>query len=657
MGRDDANDGTVHGGQRRVALHLLAAVVLFAANAYLVAELFHREFIDQTGSIEAAYIALARYIGENWRDLNWFALWYNGIPFQDAYPPLLHLLSALTAAVFGLPAGTAYHGVCAVLYALGPVTLYAFAVRGGASVAGAFVAGLAYTAVSPSAFLVKEIAADLGEMGAGRRLQDLVVWGEGPHVSGLTFFPLALVLLDVAWRRRSAGWDLAAALGMAATALTNWHAGLTLALGVVCWVAVNFSRAVVLRTVWIGVLAYGLAAPWIPPSTIAVVRMNARVIGGNFDATYAALPWRVLVGLALLSLTAWALRRWRVPALVCFAGFFAGITGSIAVGAYWYGWKLVPQPERYHLQMEMGLCLLAGAMVSLVPWRVQMAVVVVAIAACVIPMKQVRRVSREIYLRPLDMQATMFGQLGKWLRENRFEGRIYAPGAKTAWLNVFCDTPQFDGGFAQGVVNPKWRDAWYALNLVRTQEETLTWARAFGIQAIVGAEAGSADPYKPLQFAEKLHGLEVLWKGDGETLYRIPHRSVSLARVVPVDALPRSMDQVRLYVAALEDALMPEASLRWTSRHSAVVEATLQPQHAVSFQWTYHAGWRARVNGRAGVLREDGIGQMALEPGCDGPCRIELEYDGGWEMRVARALAWLVLLSALRGFWRKTRVG
>ena len=42
------------------------------------------------GSIEAAYIGLARYIANHLGELSWFPLWYGGIPYADTYPPLLH---------------------------------------------------------------------------------------------------------------------------------------------------------------------------------------------------------------------------------------------------------------------------------------------------------------------------------------------------------------------------------------------------------------------------------------------------------------------------------------------------------------------------------------------------------------------------------------
>jgi hypothetical protein len=34
---------------------------------------------------------------------------------------------------------------------------------------------------------------------------------------------------------------------------------------------------------------------------------------------------------------------------------------------------------------------------------------------------------------------------------------------------------------------------------------------------------------------------------------------------------------------------------------------------------------------------------MWLRPGCNGPCEIVLDYDGGWQLRLCRWLSWLAL--------------
>ncbi len=107
------------------------------------------------GSIEAAYIALARYIVENPTELTWFPLWYTGIPFENAYPPLLHLTTAGAAWLADFSPARAHHFDRRNGVLPGPGD----AVRAGASIEriarrSALATGIFYSLVSPSAILM-----------------------------------------------------------------------------------------------------------------------------------------------------------------------------------------------------------------------------------------------------------------------------------------------------------------------------------------------------------------------------------------------------------------------------------------------------------------------------------------------------------------------
>src|SRR5579872_2699366 len=173
-------------------------VALFLGNVYVCRELFRIEWLKHMGSIEGAYIGISRYILGHWHDLSWFPLWYNGVPYQNTYPPVLHLLVALAAKLFGYTPQHAHHWVTALFYCLGPVTLYALALRLSQSRWTAFGAGAIYSFVSISAWLVPAIARDLGSPLHPRRLQALVFYGEGPHIAAMTLLPLALLFIDIA---------------------------------------------------------------------------------------------------------------------------------------------------------------------------------------------------------------------------------------------------------------------------------------------------------------------------------------------------------------------------------------------------------------------------------------------------------------------------
>jgi len=630
---------------------LFPAALLFALNFYLCRELFLHEFIDQLHSIEAAYIGLARYIQENWRDLGWFPLWYGGIPFQNTYPPLLHLMVAAVASLANMKPAHAYHAVTAVWFCLGPVTLYALALRMSGSILAAFVSGLVYSVFSPSAWLIPTILTDLG-MYHGRRLQTLVVWGEGPHVSGLTLIPVACLLLFALWQKPSVPRLLAAGAICSATALTNWHAGFTLCIAVLCcWMALESGRLRALRlTILAGLIAYAFAAVWLPPSTLMTIQTNARTVGLREVLTPAKilLRWACFSG-GLLALF-WLLRRFRAGQAVRFSMMFLLITATLTLASEWWKIEILPQAGRYHLQMEMGVALMVGLLLARLvrdyPRWVGAGVVAILIAFSVEPVKQVRRLNRDINLRAIDMKATPMYQIGNWLREHQFQDRVFASGGIGFWLHAFTDTPNLDGGFSHGRINPVISDAWYAIQAKEPPGKALLWMKAFGIRAIAVALPGSLEPYPAPGTAGKFdHALQPLWQGPHDVLFAVPRPSTLAYRIPPHAVLhqkPPIAEMLEAYVEAIEQ---PAAALRsnWTSRHSLRIEGDLTGSDILNVQVSFHPGWSAAVEGRTARVRRDGLGQMLVDHGCEGRCVVELSYDGGLEMRICRFLPLLAI--------------
>jgi hypothetical protein len=43
-------------------------------------------------------------------------------------------------------------------------------------------------------------------------------------------------------------------------------------------------------------------------------------------------------------------------------------------------------------------------------------------------------------------------------------------------------------------------------------------------------------------------------------------------------------------------------------------------------------------------VSRDGLGFPLIQPRCDGPCEIEMTYDGGWEYQLCRLLSALTIL-------------
>ena len=138
----------------------------------------------------------------------------------------------------------------------------------------------------------------------------------------------------------------------------------------------------------------------------------------------------------------------------------------------------------------------------------------------------------------------------------------------------------------------------------------------------------------------------MLWQQDAVTIYGVPQRSASLAHVIPPAAIARR-DALDRYVAALDDPSLPAAEIRRVNFHEFRVSTSAQPDQVISVQTGYHPGWRAWVNGRESDVGRDGLGLLVIHPRCNGPCEIEMIYDGGLEYKLCRAVSGLTALGLL----------
>jgi hypothetical protein len=661
-------------------LILLLSLLLFAANYWACARLFRTHYTVHMGSIEGAYIGLSRYILEHWGELEWFPLWYGGIPYANTYPPFLHWMVAGVAKLLLIDPALAHHAVTAFFYCLGPVALFWLALRLGNWIPGAFFAGMLHTAISLAALMMPEVRGDIGGLWHGRRLHTLVYYGEGPHITALALLPLAILLLDRVVERKSAMGAALACAAMGAVALTNWLGAFSLAAAALCYAVARWSPGSAgqppqsfwkhaLFLAFLGALAYGLAGPWLPPSTISAIRTNAATIEGDFRLVYASMPRYAALLLLAFAVLKVFFRRWGVRWQFQFAGFLALLLGAIPLADSWFGIAMVPQPHRYHLEMEWAVCLAVGLMAGagLGSLRRRRAAVVMAMAlVLVIPLRSTREWARGL-IQPLDIRTRIEYRMARWIDQNLGPQRVAVPGATQFWFLAFADTPQIGGGFEQGVSNPAIRIISYLLVSGETpgfdaRDTTLLWLKAFGVQAVGAGGPQTAEWYRAFAKPERFAGLEELWREGDDAVYRVPQRSASLARVVRrrhlATRLPNStvdLEPLWRYVAGLEDPSLPEAHFEWLSPQEARITGKLNPDHLISVQQTYHSGWRAFSGGQELPLAADGLGWMVIEPGCNGPCTVTLRFDGGRErtlLRLGHAAAWGVLVLWM---WRDRR--
>jgi hypothetical protein len=648
------------------------ALVLLGLNAYISLKLFGCEYTRSSHSVEGNFIGLSRLRAKYPAEHGWWPFWNAGMPFQNSYYPLLPATVATAAKLTGRSAARSYHAVTALMYCLGPVTMFLMAWGISRKPGYSFWAALAYSLASPAALLFPLARQDVGGAWNASRLHALVYWGESPHIAALTLAPLALLSVHLALRDRRPVWCVAAALSMAAVALTNSFGTVTLTLGVLSLLCTQ-NRKSFLKDLGIvaaiGLLGYAWISPSLPPSVLHTLWVNSPTSGGDFRFTLRSLAALSVEAALFALLWLWA-RRSRQPAHLRFFVFFAVLASAIPMLEAFANWNVVPQSHRYQLDMEMAICwAVVFAFQPLADrWPRPARVVVALLLVCLAARQTVvyRRFARA-QIQPADVTQMFEYQTANWFDEHFHGRRVMATGSCSLWLNAFVDNPQLSGGHDPFATNRMQLIAVYITYSSlgagnRDGEIASLWLKAFGVHAINVSGPRGREFYKAVANPRKFEGLlPVLWREGEDTIYGVPQRTDSLAHVIPASAVVQraplhgvDVEPIRPFVAALEDSSLPLAAIQWDSFSSGHIHATLRPGQVVSVQITYHPGWHAQVNGAPQPLVRDGLGLMIVKPDCSGPCTIDLSFDGGAEYKAARVASWLAALAAL--LWLATDI-
>ena len=625
----------------------IAPLAILLLNVWIAGRLFHVEYSANLGSNEGEFIAIARGVANHWGDLRWWPEWSLGLPFQNTYLPLLQAVVGVFSRISGHSPALSFHQVSAAFFCLGPAFLYLMACAMTRMPWASFLAAAAYSAVSPCA-LLPAFRTDLGGLWNLRRLQILAFYGEGPHTASMAMVPLAILFLYLAMARGRLWHKVLAGIFLGAAVLANAFGSVILAAAAAALLASvrteRFWRNLLLAAA-IGGLTYCWISPLAPPSVISAIRMNSPTVDGDFRFTM-----RSAVGVATLAagfaLAWWMTRKGRAPAHVrCFLLFAWLMTATVALGSLAQIY-VVPQPHRYQIAMDMSLCLLAvfggaEAVRRISPRALTIAAVVLTLALAVQARHAVRYGRGQI--RSTDVTKSSMYKLTRWMDANLRGARVMVGGSYSFYFNDFSDTPQLHGGQDPMLPNFMLRIAVFTIYSgmnagARDGEIAMLWLKALGAHAVSVPGPHSDEVYKPFADPRKFEGLlPVLWREGDDTIYGVPARSDSLAHVMAAGDLVRDppvngLDTAQLekYVAALDAPAYPEAKWRWTSRHSAVIDAAVAPGQVISTQVTYTPGWRAS----GAEVSQDGLGLVVLKPTCQGSCEIVLTYDGGLEWRI-----------------------
>lgn len=649
---------------------LLQGSALFALNVFLCFPLFRVEYLDDLQSTDGWWMALARFLTEHWPRVRWVPLQDGGMPLESAYLPLIQTVTALASVVAHVSPALAFHFLTALAYSLAPVGLFFFVSSLAGRTTAAFSAALIWSLFSPSVLLPK-ILEDTGTPWALRRLRDIVFFGEAPHNVAFALVPLALLLLARFLKEPGSRRFAAAVLALAAVMTTNAFGIVLVGVSAVL-LAASADRVQWREFLWVGAMvaaAYLLICRALPPSLIQLMTANSQTSGGDFRFTWTSALLAAAYALALGAVW-WGTRRLRGPMLRFSILLMAGFGGIPLLGVW--GLSFLPQPFRYHAEMEIGICLVAGFAVEAIAQRLHGKAMAAAAAVCAafliwVGAKDYAYARRLI--RPMDITRSAPYREARWITD-RFPGqRVMASGESSLWFNVFSDNPQLSGGHEPSAPNWMQLVAVYTIYTgqnagARDGEISVFWLKAFGCAAITVPRLDSPAFFHPIRNPAKFDGLlPLVWREGADSIYQVPLRSASLAHVIPRSAMVSrrpvhglDIEPARAYVDALDDPRLPAASLEWVNPERGRIVADIADGQAVAVQVTYDPGWQATREGRPLRVLKDGLGLMVIEPGAAGRAQIELSFEGGVErgicsaISVATALGLLVMLG-----WRRRR--
>ncbi|HXE64596.1 MAG TPA: hypothetical protein VN519_13720 [Bryobacteraceae bacterium] len=636
--------------KRRSRIALALGLFLFALNAWICHELFTADFVNNLLSNEAAFSSIGRFFREHPLDHSWFP-WFNaGMAMEYAYQPLLPALSGLTAALTGWSDTRALHFILAFSYCCGPVTLFWLAWDWSESLSLSLTAALAYSLTSPAEWLVPVLRFFPGGHLGALRLNNLVFYGEGPHIVAVSMLPLAFLFLRRAIVRGGAVNIVVAGIAASALALTNAFGAFTVALGAIS-IVLALGRGV--RPVLItGICSYLWISPWLPPSLILWIRRASWSTGGLFQSdarSHLAIP-----AIIVMTGLTWFLTRRLRGSFERFAILIAIWMCAIPLCYFWRDrLTLVPLASRYQLELEMAISLLLGCALRWIWTRSPSAFRIALLALLtLVGLRQaiIFRRYAAVLLKPIDITKTVEYKVVDWLARNRPRERAMVSGDPEYIFNLYTDSPQLSAGHEPTA--PNWMQR-VAVFIIYTgldtgshdAEDSIFWLKAYGAHTIYVPGPASREHYHPFPNPHKFDGiLPVLWHEEDDTIFGVPQRSGSMAHVIPRDALVTrqpvngvDLDPARAYVAALDNPSLPLARLDWTSPSRAVIDAGMAPGQLVSVQETWMQGWRATANGRPVRVFGDKLGLIVIDPNCSGPCHIDLSFGPtteGWIVRI-----------------------
>lgn len=614
-----------------ILLALLAAVFIWPV--------FQLGFLDSWGTIESTFISDAHFLAGNLPHPNWQPNWYCGTRWDYIYPPGLRYGTALLHEWTGRGFAHSYHLFVALFYCIAIAGVYFFVYVCTRSRAASAASAIASLLISPGYLILPEFWGDVApHYWLPNRLNALMRWGEGPHMSAWALLPWALGAAWFGLRRGRTGWLALSAALCALSVSINFYGATALALmfPFLAWAVFLAEKDwwVWLRGAAIAVLAYGLTAFWLSPSYLQITTRNLRwvsqpghlwsaVLAAVLIVIYAWLTWRKSYGQPQ--------RAW----FVFVAGFAMLFTLNVA-GQDHFDFRVAGEPQRLAPELDLALILLgieflrwlAGRKFGPVHARhgqwLPRALAVLLFVAALVPAKGYIRRAWNYFPEDRQPQNRIEYRMTDWIAQHLPGERILATGSLRFWFNTWHHIPQLGGGSEQGMLNDLVIEPYYQATFGEDPELTKVWMQAFGVGAIAVHEKSSTEVYhdyiKTDLFAKHMDTLYA--SGEGDFLYRIPRRFPERARIVskvqvdavPAIARPVNTDHLRAYAAAIEQGPDRKVSFVREAPDRIHLRGHFEEGDALVVQENYDPYWRAFTGAGASLpIRRDPLGFMIID--------------------------------------------
>jgi hypothetical protein len=647
---------------------VLDCILLMLLAGMAIRPMWKFKYTDNWGSIESTFIADARMLKDNWPGPLWQPHWYTGTRWDFIYPPALRMGTAALAKFYPMDPAKAYHLYAAFFYCFGFAALYVFARLGFRRRAAGWAAALLCLIVSPSYPFFPNVLEDGFRFGT-TKLNALVRYGEGPHMTAVAWLPLALAFAWLAQERRSRIWALASGAACALVVANNFYGATSLAmlypfLFWAWWVKVPERRTLELAVIP-PLVAYGLTASWLTPDYIQVTLRNMVYVSekGNSWSANAAAILLVAYGLGTYL---WNKTAKPGPWAIFLLGATALFTLNV-VGNEKLGFRVIGEPQRLIPELDILYnFVLVAAGLWLWHWRAwkgKAAVALALVALTALHWNYLRH-HRAIFPDRIEAKDSIHYQIPAWIAEHYPYARTHVTGSVRFWFNAWHTLSQLGGGSEQGLLNENIMPAQWEVTLGTDPDTALAWYQILGVDLVVTSAENSEDVYRDFQNPTKFDGAaaKVYDNGRGDRIYEVPRRYRSLARVVDqpkYDALlmtPGQTDKAALlrFVEVLEQGPDSPTQTRWLSFDELEVKAQPGAEQSLVVQVTYDPHWRAESNQGPLAVRKDPLGFMRLDPPA-GVEWIRFRMEKPRSKTLGEVLFFLTLLAAGWVIWQQRR--